>query len=280
MKKIFLASVLALVVFGLLSSTVIAQELKKVKKGDSPGAQKVGTVLLYYSFDNCKDIVSLTNCNCKNRMIECSDGVKKNAIMFKGKGDYLTHKNNVTKSFTVTFWMRTKEVGANTEGGKFYGCTGLVDATSAHSNNDWGIALCGDKVGFGVGETTILSTSAVNTGKYVFVAATRDIDTGDIKLYINGKLEAEAKDIAKGVALDGSADIYIGALHRKPTLTSIKEQSFYFGCMDELKVFYGALSADKINKMYDELNPYKIKLKPQVQKQEEGKEPKLEGLPR
>lgn len=280
MKKVAIFLTLALAVLLLLYSVGVAQEIKKVKKGDSTSAQKVGTVLLYYSFDNCKDIFSLPNCNCKNKMLECSEGVKKSALMFKGKGDHIVHENKATRSFTVTFWMRTRDVGSNTAGGKFYGCTGLVDAGSTSSNNVWGIALCEDKIGFGVGETTILSTSSVNTGKFVFVAATRDFETGNIKLYINGKLEAEANDVAKGVVLDGSKDIYIGAHHIQPTLASVKEQSYYFGCIDELKVFYGVLSADKINKMYDELNPYKVKLKPQVQKQEEVKEPTFEGLPR
>lgn len=279
MRKTFLALTITLLITGLVFSVSFAQP-QTVGKSKTSGGQKVGSVLFYYSFDNCDKITGSTNCSCKKGAIECSDGVKKNAIMFTGKGDYITHKNNVTKSFTITFWMRTKDVGANTEGGKFYGCTGLIDAGSDGSIKDWGVNLCGDKIGFGVGETTIHSDSPVNVGKYVFVAATRDFVTGDVKLYINGKLEATAKGVSNNVVLDGSPDIYIGALHTKRGVTSMAGQSYYFGCMDELKVYNGVLGADKIKNLFDALDPYKIKPKPQTQKQKKKEEPTLEGLPR
>jgi hypothetical protein len=58
--------------------------------------------------------------------------------------------------------------------------------------NDFGMALCGSNLGFGVGnpDTTVLSTSNINDNQWHYCVATRDSVTGSIKVYIDGAQEA------------------------------------------------------------------------------------------
>ena len=69
---------------------------------------------------------------------------------------------------------------------------GLVNSEVGGVTNDFGVTLVGNKVAFGVGnpDRTIFSTSIVNTGNWVHVAATRNKATGQMQLYINGNLES------------------------------------------------------------------------------------------
>jgi len=232
-------------------------------------AKSSKNVLFYYDFDNCKKIAKLPQCSCSHEGISCIDGVKNRALDFLGKGDFIRIQNAATHSFTVTFWMRTVERGANDKQGNFYGCTGLVDASGVVIDESWGINLCGDRAGFGVGGTTINSLSSVTTGRWRFVAVTRNFETGDMELFINGSLEAQASGISRGVELGGAPEIYVGALHE--SIENL-EKIHYFGSLDELKVFGRVLSADEIKSIYEQYNPYRVQVIQVTKKEQKYKE--------
>lgn len=114
-----------------------------------------------------------------------------NALNFDGSNDYAVVPNVVSSDFTVEYWMKTSSTGPGNNTTQWYGGNGIVDAEVPGGTNDWGTSLTGPYLAFGVGnpDITIHSTSAVNTGNWVHVAATWQQSTGSMKLYINGVLE-------------------------------------------------------------------------------------------
>jgi len=261
MKRLVLFVAIVVAVSGLLFAIDVAAGEEDSKPKD---------VLVYYSFDECKQLAYEAECYCVKGEFSCIGGVLNSAVTFWATGDYFKFKNTATDSFTVTFWMRTRFTGMDNENGKFSGCTGIVDANNIEGGKDWGVNLCGDKIGFGVEDTTILSKRNVVTGRWVFVAAVRDFKKGKIELYINGVYQGDAGDVAKKVVLDGTPEIFVGAVHAGPKY----EKSFYAGCIDELTIYDKALSAGKIRKLYEELNPYeKRKQKPGEKHKQTGYEP-------
>jgi hypothetical protein len=115
-----------------------------------------------------------------------------NALKFDGANDYVNLPRSIAGDFSIEFWMNTTQIGPNAGGSQWYQGIGIVDAEVGGVTNDFGIALLGNKIGFGVGapDRTIFSTSNVNTGNWVHIAATRQQSNGQIKLYVNGILQA------------------------------------------------------------------------------------------
>ncbi len=108
--------------------------------------------------------------------------------------------------------------------------------------NDFGVTLVGNKVAFGVGnpDRTIFSTSAVNTGNWVHVAATRKRSTGEMKLYINGVLESSFTHTNK-VSLTSSSVFHLGY--------DINNFS-YQGALDEVRIWNTVRTASEISATY------------------------------
>jgi len=91
------------------------------------------------------------------------------------------------KSVTIAFWIRTDKPGRNGE--HWIKGTGLVDGDITNDDKpDFGVALLGDRIAFGVGEplTTIRSDNPVTDGRWRHVAAVRDAQTGELRLYLDG----------------------------------------------------------------------------------------------
>jgi len=102
----------------------------------------------------------------------------------------LFRRGRGTTAFTIEYWMKTTQSGPG--GSQWYNGNGIVDAEVAGVTNDFGTSLLGDKLAFGVGnpDITIQSVTSVNTGNWIHVAATWNAALHQMKLYINGTLEA------------------------------------------------------------------------------------------
>lgn len=112
-----------------------------------------------------------------------------NALNFDGSNDIVVVPKIVSSDFTVEYWMNTTSTGPG--GSQWYNGDGIVDAEVAGVTNDWGTALIGSKLGFGIGnpDITLISSTSVNTGNWIHVAATWKQSTGAMVLYINGNQE-------------------------------------------------------------------------------------------
>ena len=117
------------------------------------------------------------------------------------------------KDFSVSAWIKTTGVGASTA---HYGLMTIASAETSGVAGDWGFGIDNaGKLAFGTGGATDLtysSTVAVNTGRWVYVTATRSYTTGVIKLYINGVLNYTSPSTSNaGYTLLSNSILRIGA---------------------------------------------------------------------
>lgn len=151
----------------------------------------------------------------------------------------------VENSFTVMMWIKTT---GNTGSGAWYNGMGLVDGEMVGSAADWGCSVLGSKFAFGVGnpDTTITSNRSINDGLWHHVATTRDNDTGEVRIYIDGALDAV--DSAPTGPRTAPTQLRIGA-----TQTAVPK--FYVGGMDDLRFYGSTLSESEINEVSGLPNP-------------------------
>ncbi|MES2477600.1 MAG: LamG-like jellyroll fold domain-containing protein [Bacteroidota bacterium] len=169
-----------------------------------------------------------------------------NSLHFDGADDNVVIPNTVSGDFTVEYWMNTTSTGGS---GDWYNGNGIVDAEVGGGTEDWGTSLNGNLLSFGIGnpDLTIYSTSDVNTGSWVHVAASWDQSTGDMSLYINGVLEATGTSVTTA-ARTAPPRITLGQLQ-----TDI---NFYEGAIDELRIWDVVRSGSEISaNMNSEINP-------------------------
>jgi hypothetical protein len=101
----------------------------------------------------------------------------------------------VSDNFTIAFWIRAFTPGftdAGTSNPQWWQGSGLVDGEVNGNANDFGVSLRDTKICFGVGnpDTSVFSEKAVSDGQWRHVAITRNSTTGEMAIYVNGRLDA------------------------------------------------------------------------------------------
>lgn len=96
-----------------------------------------------------------------------------------------------TGDLTIELWLNTKMFGP---GDEWFEGAALFDCDYSQGNaSDFGATLVGTHFAFGTGspdgDVTVLSTSDVNTGVWVHLAATRKMSNGVVAIYVNGQPE-------------------------------------------------------------------------------------------
>lgn len=139
--------------------------------------------------------------------------------------------------FTIAFWMKTTDTGGE---GQWWAGRGLVDGETAGNAPDFGTALVGNKVAFGIGspDTTLLSMTSVNDGNWHHVAATWNRTNGDMQLYVDG-------------ILDNTVTGPIGARTAPPALRLGSIQTgasggFFQGSLDDVRLCEYIMSASEV----------------------------------
>lgn len=167
-------------------------------------------------------------------------------------GSYLrwTSSTNPVQSilandFTFSVWLKTTQSFAS-DGSSGNDGAGIIWGDLEFSNNDAiPMALTGNNLGFFTGspsgDTTIHSTTAINTGDYVFLAVTRDLVTGQNLLYVNGALEASSIT-GPGVPLNASGELVVGG--------NLLDDRYFTGTLDDLRIYDGVLSSTAIGALY------------------------------
>ena len=158
------------------------------------------------------------------------------AAVFDGESSLQASDTPLFSALTVAFWMKTT-TDNGLAGGQWYQGAGLVDGELAGDTNDWGLSQLGTHVAFGIGasDRTIFSTSSVNTGEWIHVAATWDT-SGNMSLYLNGQLETTYGG-GSTVPRNTSNQFYIGQ--------DLSGNSFT-GSLDQIQIFDSVLSAGQI----------------------------------
>jgi len=96
----------------------------------------------------------------------------------------------LTDNFTIQTWIKTSEVGYGTQ---HYTTMYIMGSECGGGANDWGLGVNNSgKLAFGAGpnDATVATPENVNTNTWVNVAASRNMATGTVKLYINGVLKS------------------------------------------------------------------------------------------
>ncbi len=153
------------------------------------------------------------------------------AISLNGVEEAVEIPRTIQNSMTIELWIKTTETAGFGNG--WFDGDGLVDGEVAgFEHNDFGATLRGSGFSFGVGnadstQVTINSTTAINDGQWHYCVATRDHGTGQIRVYVDGALEAS------GTASLGTKD-------EPPVLRigSLQTNMHFLACqVDEVKLY-------------------------------------------
>lgn len=142
-------------------------------------------------------------------------------------------------SFTVSLWLKTTNVFA-TDDADQYSSAGIVSALGGDYDRSVAPMMqSGNKLAFytGGGQPNVLhSRASINTGQYVHVVTTRDQQTGQKNIYINGVLDSTI--YASTDPLNGSG----------PNSVSIgyNNGNVFSGQMDEIQFYAGVLSSNEV----------------------------------
>ncbi len=159
-------------------------------------------------------------------------------MRFNGVNDAVRIPRPISGDFTISFFMQASASGGS--GSQWWSGDGLVDGEVSGAANDFGVSLTGDQIAFGVGstsgDTTIQSVKTVTDRAWHHVTVTRNVSSGAIAIYIDGRLD-----------VTGTAST--GQKTAPPTLRigSLQTGINYFkGGLDDVKIYGSVLSAEEI----------------------------------
>jgi len=193
-------------------------------------AQPVASVSSYYPLDgNVNDVLGGQNGTLAGgTYVSDRAGAPGTALQFNGTSDYATIPRSVQMNWTIAFWARTTATAGT---GQWWAGKGLVDGEVAGVQDDFGVALVGNKAAFGVGnaDSTIASTTPINNGEWHHVAATRDGASGQMQLLVDGVLQAST--LGPTGAKTSPPNLRLGSLQTGVT------NGFLAGALDEVRIY-------------------------------------------
>ena len=142
-------------------------------------------------------------------------------------------------NFSIAFWLRTSATGGAPN---WYNGQGLVDGEVTGTTNDFGVALVGAKIGFGIGnpDTTLVSIKKVNDFAWHQVVATRDAGSGVMTIYIDGK--ADSSTNGPTGARTTSPALHIGNLQ--------SGSGYLTGYLSDVAVYPQVLTTNQVTTLY------------------------------
>jgi hypothetical protein len=181
-----------------------------------------------------------------------TEAIGTNAAFFSNNGgsgaSWLNPPTNLlatlADSFSVSVWIKTDQISGNDTDDGLSGNAGIVSAFNGSSGN-WVIPMCltGQKLAFVTGGTsqhTLHSVASVSgTGNYVHVVVTRNRNTGEKRIYVDGALDASG--IGTTELLDTAEELHIGE----------NNGTGFDGRMDEIQIYSGVLSPAQVAFLYN-----------------------------
>ena len=193
-----------------------------------------------------------------------TEGVSGKALSFNGIDENARLPITIHDDFSISYWIRTNQIAASTPPAgwsppvQWWAGNGLVDAEVCGVVDDFGTALLGSKASFGIGnpDTTISSTKDINDNLWHQITVTRIRDSGDMKLYVDGILEATGKGNTN--SLTSPSWIGIGNNACDVSLN----RRWFNGAIDEVRIYNRALTDGEISSLaknlinVEEINKY------------------------
>jgi hypothetical protein len=148
-------------------------------------------------------------------------------------------RNLFAGSFSVSLWLKTTNVhGYNND--SLYAAAGIVsDLGSDYSQSAMPMGQTGSKLAFytgGSSQNILYSQANINTGQYVHLVTTRDQQTGEKRIYINGVLDSSVHAVTDLLTSSSNGDLTIG----------YNNGNVFTGKMDEIEFYSGVLSSNEV----------------------------------
>jgi len=142
-------------------------------------------------------------------------------------------------SFSVSLWLKTTNVHGSDTADLFSSAGIVSDLGNDYGKSPAPMLQSGRKLGFHTGGTPpnlLRSHANINTGQYVHVVTTRDQQTGEKAIYINGVLDTSAF-ASTNVLVDASnGDLTVG----------YNNAQVFSGQVDEIQFYSGVLSSNEV----------------------------------
>ncbi|MCO6435859.1 MAG: LEPR-XLL domain-containing protein [Phycisphaerae bacterium] len=168
-------------------------------------------------------------------------------LEFDGVDDYIHLNEDLSPTLggtaTVSAWIRTTQTGAP----QSYYSPSIIGNEQSGGTNDirWGFIDNQGRIGMGVGnDTGARSAEAVNDGEWHHVAFTRNADTGEVAVYVDGELSSTFAGTA------GTFQSPLFDIGRTVDYNDAQPETSYFqGSLDEIRVYDRTLSAAEISQL-------------------------------
>ena len=164
--------------------------------------------------------------------------VRGKALRFDGVDDHVRVRRQVGNDFTLEAWIKT--ISTDSGYAPWDGWPVVYADRPDGGSRDFCTAVVNSKFVFSTGgdaDVMVRSTTSVNLGDWVHVAAVRVQQTGTLRVYVNGRLEAVQSGAATST-LDTPVDIDIGG---NPV-----NNRYFDGLMDEVRIWNRARTGNEI----------------------------------
>ena len=173
--------------------------------------------------------------------------VNTTAASFNGSNNFLAVQNTIGGTFSASAWINTTSFGPGNVGDNAYSGNGIIWSDIGGAANDMiPMALVNNRLAFGTGEqnggsyNTIWSSAPVNTGQWVHVVVTRDVNSGAKQLFINGVLNAAGTG-SSGL-LNANSIIGIGA--------NALDNRYFNGLIEDVQFFNKVLTSSEVQTLF------------------------------
>ena len=157
-------------------------------------------------------------------------------------------------SFSVSCWVKTTQNYGYDSELAYYGA-GIVSADNSGLANDVvPVALTGSKIGFNTGgsteDITLNSMASINDGNYHHVVVTRNQQTGQKIIYIDGLFDSFSSGTTN--LLSDPQKLTIGSLANAadPNANDFNYSNGYDGYLDDLQIYSGVLSSNEVAQLF------------------------------
>lgn len=162
----------------------------------------------------------------------------KSYLFSAAENDSLVLDRPVQDDFTMCLWFKTTAEGTGTH---HYDARMLFDSEVGGIAFDYGFGMSEDDHlifgdGDGVADYNLEGTSVVNTGEWTHACVTRKETTGEMRIYVNGTLEAA--DIGSVAALSDNPSLVIGGPE--------DGGSYWDGNIDDVRIYDSVLNGAEI----------------------------------
>lgn len=163
------------------------------------------------------------------------------ALAFDGMDDYVRISNGLPASFTISCWIKTTQIFQQVT--PTYDGTAIIWSDVGGGANDFvlgGTRSAGgvNRLSFfiGSGNVTTTGTLPINSGQWTHIAATRNGNNGEVKLYVNGSLDVT--NLAGMAVLNANPNIHIGG--------NTLDGRYFNGAMDDVRLYSRVLTQSEI----------------------------------